>query len=192
MCVSKLLQAKKYWQHSGEILSSRQADRILKVLEDDYLHIELLDCDTHDQVALTDKVQLSNLVELQKSFSIKVSLKQEVSFNQVLKEDLSGYELQQLSPLSSSTLKNVQERICSILNHEELDESRRILQSQVIITMSGMSSIFTAFRIIQQAYLREHPDQVSQIVVFGFPYLDTLKVRRTLLRSAPVVLSETR
>ncbi len=70
----------------------------------------------------------------------------------------------------------VKSRISSYIQEKE---------EQITLCVSGMAAIFSALRLVQMKYLADQqftvndPDEIlqhAQTVVFGFPYIDTLKV----------------
>jgi len=77
----------------------------------------------------------------------------------------------------------------SLTDTAEADRSVRDVASNIALTPSGMSAIYTALRLAllsHQQLTRSHADASATstqpiVVVFGFPYLDTLKVRSSLL-----------
>ena len=125
-------KAKAYWQHTGEIISSRQGIVALKSLGIDPPKFW-----TDGETAAVEE------------------------------DDDAWSAVDRTS-------------VMSILKHRILSNALPVLASSktvetadplVSITVSGMASIFTALRLVQQSR------GVGVVVVFGFPYLDTLKVR---------------
>lgn len=80
----------------------------------------------------------------------------------------------------------VTKRICDVLNVSCGESQCVVSDSDVTITVCGMAAIFSAYRIVQKIYRDTFDGEDGHIVVFGFPYLDTLKV--LFLHSLFVVL----
>lgn len=114
-------EAKAYWQHSGEILSSRKAARVLAGLGQ----------------------QVSKLVDAPPPPSAAPRT--------------GAGEM----PAPSCYRQALQQRIGGLTGQREED---------VLLTISGMAAIFKAFHVCKQA----RPNR--RVVVFGFTYLDTLKI----------------
>lgn len=166
-----ILQAKKYWQHSGEILSSRQAEHAISYLLN-YLRINGTAEDD-----LTPFQLISELPIHQNSSIIFVSWGEELTEHSSIITELP---LTHVDPItidrSNENEKVIKQRIVNIVNHNNPSDSIALSTSDINLTPSGMASLFTSLRIVQQCYCQEHPEVISQVVVFGFPYLDTLKV----------------
>ncbi|KAM3573036.1 hypothetical protein VYU27_004969 [Nannochloropsis oceanica] len=122
-------EAKAYWQHSGEILSSRKAARVLASLG-------------HPVSTLVNgfpsAAPLSSSTSSSTVAATAVGEARPGCYRQALKE-----------------------RISALTGQREED---------VYLTISGMAAIFKAFHICKQA----RPNR--RVVVFGFTYLDTLKI----------------
>ena len=69
-------------------------------------------------------------------------------------------------------LHTIKSRISSIVHEKE---------EQITVCVSGMASIYAALKCVQELG-RQSGNTMGGIVVFGFPYLDTLKVRRVMKR----------
>lgn len=150
-------KAKRYWQHSGEVLTSRSAQEQLVNLEP-FLVVESVPSNS-----------LSNL------FGEILVEKAWVALADPSKQ-LLEWVADDALPISRprSPLESViQHRIGAILYGDALDREK---ESNIVLTLSGMAAIFTAFRLIQRAFNSSHPHETMQTVVFGFPYLDTLKI----------------
>lgn len=133
-------QAKSYWQHAGEIISSRQCVEALVALG-----IEAPPLWYDGQV-----VASSPEVDSQYTSS-------ENSANSL-----------------SNPYKILKERILSIILSSDIAKCINLSDSDreatVTITLSGMAAIFSTLRLFQAL------SDKGVVVVFGFPYLDTLKV----------------
>lgn len=123
--------AKAFWQHTGEILSSRAAEETM-------VHLG---------------IPLSN--EVTPLFSDSQA---RVCVSDALKSDIHDYRC-------IATESILAKRIGDILQQSPEDNS-------ITLTVSGMASIYTALRLVHAIF----GDQNSEIVVFGFPYIDTLKL----------------
>jgi cystathionine gamma-synthase len=138
--------AKKYWQHTGEVVSSRQADAALLAIG-------------KGKAADTDITPRHSMNGLRRS----------ASDSHMLRSD--NYD---------TTTATVRERIARIVNESP---------EAVTLCVSGMAAIFTALKCVLaliDASICEKAVPVKngrlsygKVVVFGFPYLDTLKVMQT-------------
>ncbi|GMH69372.1 hypothetical protein TrLO_g2894 [Triparma laevis f. longispina] len=122
------IEAKSYWQHTGEIVSSRRASAALQ--------------------------------ELNIPFS-KISS----SFNPSSSEFCLHKSHPSYLP-SPTPLSTVRSRIADIT--DQPDEN-------VFLTPSGMQSIHAALRLARRFRHEQHKPR-GETAVFGFPYLDTLKM----------------
>jgi len=122
--------AKAYWQHCGEIISSRAAEAALKELG-------------------------APLDEVTPRFSFSCK---RVSSSDILLSLVEDYR-------SVETETTISARISEILQQP-------LEKNSVTLTVSGMASIYTALRLVQAVF----GQQESKVVVFGFPYIDTLKM----------------
>ena len=118
-------KAKAFWQHTGEIVSSRQADEALRRLGVGLPSVTPLFCSRGLRHAAFD-------------------------------EDLAASQAELV----------VRRRVAAIVGQPE---------SQVVLTVSGMAAIFAALRL--SLVLEEQRGLAGRaVVVFGFPYIDTLKL----------------
>jgi cystathionine beta-lyase/cystathionine gamma-synthase len=102
-------------------------------------------------------------------------------------------QLQQLKSASTSVSYNtVVDRIRTVVNHRDSSNSssltrqmfsqrpaavRDVSQDDIVVVSTGMAAIFSAFRIVLEAYKEQFMNEKTcQFVMFGFPYLDTLKL----------------
>ena len=145
-------QAKAYWQHTGEVVSSRRAQNALNVL---------LKADQHVATTTSPTTAKNEWINLN-------------TFN-------SSSDTISLS--SSSAYDKLQNRIATWTN---------VPQDHVFLTTSGMSAIFKTLRSSRRRYnqikkTKRSNDNYSdgggddsggggKSIVFGFPYLDTLKL----------------
>jgi len=130
--------AKSYWQHCGEIISSRVAHDLLK-----HLNIEI------PYVSVCFDRTVSMLSD---------------SYN-VLYPFCDSYASLEIE-------KIIKSRIGDVVNEDVT------IPGTITLTVSGMSAIYTALRLAQKTQQECHnltPSSVD-IVVFGFTYLDNLKI----------------
>lgn len=111
---------KLYWQHTGELLSSRYASYIIKALE-------------------------ARAQSAGKYFPQSASLSLPTP----------------AAPRTTEVGKRLRERIGSLYNQSS---------ENVFLFPTGMSAIYTAYRLLTNIY------PYRKAVIFGFPYLDTLKM----------------
>ncbi|KAI7853534.1 pyridoxal phosphate-dependent transferase [Circinella umbellata] len=178
--------AKQFWQHSGDILSSRMAERCLEVLDEQDKK------DKQEQEKPLPMGNRSRYANKKQSLSIEKEEKP-VEADQYV-EERYGRNL----PIEFTNQAKValRRRIAGILSTEaeqsiqiedyhkataiEL-ESQRALQGDRNITglseedvylyPCGMSAIFHAHRIVMSVL-----DPSKKSICFGFPYTDTLKI----------------
>ncbi len=132
--------AKSYWQHCGEIITSRVAYDLLKHLNIPIPYVS--PCFNRNISILSDSYQVSY-----PTCSTYVSL-----------------EIENI----------IKSRIGDIINEDIT------IPGTITLTLSGMSAIYTALRLAQKTQQEIYnltPSSVD-IVVFGFPYLDTLKMMK--------------
>jgi cystathionine gamma-synthase len=139
------MQAKAYWQHTGEIVSSRRAEEALIQLG---IPVErTVTCGPHAPYichpAACDETQ----------------------------------------PSSKTTPSNMESPTFSALRQRIAEWTQVPNQESVFLTPSGMCSIYTAMRSARRYHLlnnyshhQPHPHQGGRSIVYGFPYLDTLKL----------------
>lgn len=77
-------------------------------------------------------------------------------------------------PKDISVHSTIKQRIIDIITADK--STSGIIQDDIQLTICGMASIFTALQVILNARKGLLSQEKTQIVVFGFPYLDTLKV----------------
>lgn len=150
------LEAKSYWQHTGEVVSSRRAECAL------------------DQLGLASNKKCDDVA---KSFA---GLKRVT--NQYFHEQSEGWKKCRHSdgmymmefPSEKNTdpswnpFAGLQKRIASITQTPE---------SCIFLTPSGMSSIYHALRSSRRYSISKNKNLIGGTsIVFGFPYLDTLKM----------------
>jgi cystathionine gamma-synthase len=145
--------AKKFWQHTGEIVSSRLAEAALQSLGAG----QPADWSVTDSHSMCGKRQSASDVHM-------------------LERD-DDY---------SATTQTLRERIAAIVGEAP---------SQVTLCVSGMASIYAALKCVlalvdaavaaqagdddDEAARHRRREGLGKVVVFGFPYLDTLKMMQT-------------
>ncbi|KJE93155.1 cystathionine gamma-synthase [Capsaspora owczarzaki ATCC 30864] len=130
--------AKSYWQHSGEIVSSRLAERLVK-----------------EAVLQTKRQWPAELLqELQATAGVEQDREEVDEFI----EEHFGRNL--IADGATAKLR-IRQRLAALVEHDPRD---------VFLYPTGMNAIFAAFQLLHQ----QHPTRKS--IMFGFPYLDTLKI----------------
>jgi cystathionine gamma-synthase len=125
--------AKAYWQHTGELVSSRRASRALSILG--HAHEQRVTCCPKEGTP-----------------TIFHGCEEEANPQ---------------SP-SDSPLVQLQERIAGWTN---------VSTDNIFLLPSGMASIYKALRSARRYQLEKNPaSKGGSSIVFGFPYLDTLKM----------------
>jgi hypothetical protein len=141
---------KKFWQHAGEIVSSRLVEDALLSLEFGLSSEDWAVTARHNSAGLRLSASDAHMVEFKEKEKGRNS---------------EESQSQSKSPLEA-VLDTIKARISSII-HEP--------PQQITICVSGMAAIFGALKCVQE--LDRRNDCIpGKIVVFGFPYLDTLKV----------------
>lgn len=170
--------AKQYWQHSGEGISSRMGEYVLK---------ELFDNEGKDQA----RARSRNKQELQaqsiqkKSPSISASMRSNsLGQNEEAEREFNTFIEQKYGRVldlkfSKEAKLALRRRICgkadkSHNQEEEMDKARRgkfLSETDVYLYPTGMASIFNAHQAVLA--VEENP---KKSVCFGFPYVDTLNI----------------
>lgn len=123
------IEAKAYWQHTGELVSSRRAEQALKILG--------------------------------QSFSSRVTCCPIAGTPTIFHSSEGG-------DCSSSAVAQLQERISGWTN---------VPTDHVSLLPSGMAAIYKALRSSRRYQLEKNPSsRGGASIVYGFPYLDTLKL----------------
>ena len=158
------IEAKSYWQHTGEVVSSRRAECAL-----DQLGLASRSAsDDESESSLSSNTSLSSgLKRVTNQFYEKSSEGwKKCRFSDEMHLVLFPSESNGTSSVDSFT--GIQERIASII---------QIPKDCIFLTPSGMSSIYHALRAARRYSLDKKPSQSGGTsIVFGFPYLDTLKM----------------
>lgn len=164
--------AKNYWQHSGECISSRQAE---------YLMARLF-----SQTAIAITGDQKSAIQAQKIQQMSPSLKQ---FNRDKDDDdVDGYidqkygrvlDLKFAGAAKVALRRRIITNVSNVHKHELLDldqitsdngATKIFHEDDVYLCPTGMSAIFQC----HQALLNIYPAKKS--VCFGFPYVDTLNI----------------
>lgn len=172
--------AKQYWQHSGEGISSRMGEYVLK---------ELFENEGKEQA----RVRSRNKQELQaqsiqkKSPSITASMRSDsLGQNEEAEKEFNTFIEQKYGRVldlkfAKEAKLALRRRICgkadkSHNQEEEMDKARRgkfLSETDVYLYPTGMASIFNAHQAVLA--VEESP---KKSVCFGFPYVDTLNILR--------------
>lgn len=197
-----VVQAKSYWQHCGEIISSRQAVCILQYLQSDLLRGTLDFC-WWTAPSLGDENQPDTVLDQLSAYCGQVVAL--CDKGHVLCDDILP-----TVPIMDPTVKISPSRVLQYNSHRAeiiarigalVQEAPRAIPrdgstessdlcSNIALTPCGMNAIYTALRLallshqqlIQAAAEKEEGESgligtpPPKVVVFGFPYLDTLKV----------------
>ncbi|KAG7195739.1 uncharacterized protein KQ657_002122 [Scheffersomyces spartinae] len=163
--------AKQYWQHSGEGISSRMGEYLLRELFQK-------EKTTRKLATLKQELQVQRIQRKSPSLSKSFSSTQEEVDNEYFAfiEQKFGRVLDLKFALEAK--RALRRRICGKADKsrnqiEELEKSKRgksLSETDVYLLPSGMNAIFTA----HQALLQLFPNRES--VCFGFPYVDTLNI----------------
>mmetsp|Transcript_15755 Transcript_15755/g.39614 ORF Transcript_15755/g.39614 Transcript_15755/m.39614 type:complete len:644 (-) Transcript_15755:711-2642(-) len=133
-------EAKAYWQHTGELVSSRRAEKALNILG--------------------------------KKFSKRVTCCPVLGTPTILHScDPSKYPCASMSDNTSdvtSPHQKLQERISSWTN---------VGTENIFLVPSGMATIYKSLRSARRYQIQKNPSSLGGTsIVYGFPYLDTLKM----------------
>lgn len=120
------MEAKAYWQHTGEVVSSRRAEHVLTALGVEVPRVTVGPCPATAPYYMKHSCQASTLASTQ-----------------------------------------MRDRVAQWANVEA---------DHVFLTPSGMSSIYTALRSARRYRMSKGTRKGGRSIVFGFPYLDTLKL----------------
>ena len=145
------IQAKSYWQHTGEVVSSRRAEVALMELGVDVQEIQRVtpECIGND----VDTTKLEGVRQCPVTNKTYTCL-------------YPSSPLTSDEKTSSQPKAEVKERISSIVS---------VSPSSVFLAPSGMAAIYQALRSARRKRLSSSPNGGTSIV-YGFPYLDTLKM----------------
>jgi cystathionine gamma-synthase len=177
-------KAKKYWQHSGEIVTSRQAEHLLHTLIDQHF-IQITSFTKKTTKYQSSYDMLTNLLVLpSKDLSFGLSIPSELKMKELLSEwnptkddTFLDNDYDETSESPSMKIKN---RISTIMNYQDeysLSNKAQITSNDIVLTSTGMASIYSTFLMIRDLYSIAVEESIKPIfIVFGYPYLDTLKV----------------
>ena len=149
---SMCCKSKSFWQHCGELVSSRLAEYCLQ---------RLCNCGT---MCLTISVTKQYTPEGQRRCR-----SDEVC--RLIYDESSSLSFQPLSRRTSFIDMEMRALVASDSLKSNISSMVSEPKDNVILTISGMAAIYSAFRLMRFVKGDEHP-----VVVFGFPYLDTLKM----------------
>lgn len=170
--------AKQYWQHSGEGISSRMGEYVLKELFENEKKDKSRFRSRNKQELQAQKIQ-------QKSPSISHSVRSSsVSQNEEVEKEFNTFIEQKYGRIldlkfACEAKKALRRRICGKIdesNHEidENEDSKRdkhLKETDVYLYPTGMASIFNAHQAVLNIF-----DTPKKSVCFGFPYVDTLNI----------------
>mmetsp|Transcript_16983 Transcript_16983/g.25221 ORF Transcript_16983/g.25221 Transcript_16983/m.25221 type:complete len:689 (-) Transcript_16983:104-2170(-) len=139
------IEAKSYWQHTGEVVSSRRAEAALLQLG---VPFERFTAPFIDHPSTVD-TKLRDCPVTGKHLCLHPA-----SIEDEREQDSTTNYKQQL-----------RERISSIVKQSP---------STVHLAPSGMAAIYAALRCVRRRFYSNNSSQ--SVVVYGFPYLDTLKM----------------
>lgn len=162
------MEAKAYWQHTGEVVSSRRAERALAALGIPIqTYVTTSDCDENEN-------------EPNVAPCVYHSAFDSTSNPQCAASDAD-------KPMLTPSSNNIQPELNASSPHEALrgriaEWARVPDKDHVFLTPSGMAAIYTALRSSRRLQMSSTPPQPQQngqggtSIVYGFPYLDTLKL----------------
>jgi hypothetical protein len=149
-------QGRKFWQHTGEIVSSRLIEDALRSIESNASKVDWAVTTAHNPSGVRLSASDEHMMKFRQGIDLDFSSTQTVAeFEDSQVEFVSGV---------------IKERIACIV-HEPAE--------QVTLCVSGMAAIFGALKSAQELD-RQNNCIPGKIVVFGFPYLDTLKVTQCI------------
>ena len=136
------IDAKAYWQHTGELVSSRRAEHALNILGKKFTK-RVTCCPVEGTPTI---LHPSDLSENRSNFT---------------SEGIDDRD-------SASHYEKLQERISSWTNVDT---------DNIFLVPSGMATIYKALRSARRLQMQKNPSSLGGTsIVFGFPYLDTLKM----------------
>jgi len=171
------IEAKSYWQHTGELVSSRRAECALLKLssisesnEGNFQRKETTDADEKENFRLTAKFYGNRQIETTDKWN-----------NCTLTDQpyLTLHPSHDSSFKKNDAFKEIKNHIASISS---------TLPENIFLTTSGMSSIYVALRSSRRRNListtkaslpmstKYASSGAGTSIVYGFPYLDTLKM----------------
>lgn len=153
-------QGRKFWQHTGEIVSSRQVEDSLLSMESDSTASDWAVTTSHNEEGK----------RLSASDALMTEFKDREKARRVFHSDSPSSASKNEKAILDSVLDTIKCRISSII-HEP--------PQQITLCVSGMAAIYGALKCVQQLD-KQNGNAPGKIVVFGFPYLDTLKVWHSL------------
>jgi cystathionine gamma-synthase len=148
-------EARQFWQHTGEIASSRLAEDCLL-----FMNVGLK---TSDWGVTAQHSRGEGRLSISDNHMVRFRQNQKEEIEQAALGSLIADETASLD----SVLNIIRDRISTIV------EERR---NMVTVCVSGMAAIFAALKCVQALGKSTNPATAGKIVVFGFPYLDTLKL----------------
>lgn len=148
-------QAKKFWQHTGEIASSRLAEDCLLTMN--------MGLKTSDWGVTAQHSRGEGRLSISDHHMELFRRNRKVETEQAASGSLIDDEIAVLD----SVLNVIRDRISTIVEEKS---------DMITVCVSGMAAIFAALKCVQALGKSTNPETAGRIVVFGFPYLDTLKL----------------
>lgn len=163
--------AKSYWQHSGEGISSRMGEYVLREL----FQKDKTDLSPNLNYKLKHEMQVQAIQRKSPSLSFNSSTSNqreevEKDFNSFIEEKYGRILDLKFATQAKIALKR---RICGKVEESNSEIAGRVgslSKDDVYLYPSGMAAIFNSHR----ALLQTQPPKKS--VCFGFPYVDTLNI----------------
>ncbi|KAJ3178981.1 hypothetical protein HDU87_003250 [Geranomyces variabilis] len=183
--------AKQFWQHSGEGVSTRFADRCLRVLaanessaaqfDNGGLHYRAKAYTPRAQEAMVRGAEIEATrnehdLFVEERYGRNMGIDDGENAKTVIRKRIAGV-LGDTEVLGSSASENLLPKSTQSLEVEggqisgAAPRGVAISESDVYLFPSGMSAIYNAHRVVRAI----HPTRKS--VQFGFPYIDTLKIQ---------------
>ncbi|KAK6466012.1 cystathionine gamma-synthase [Scheffersomyces coipomensis] len=177
--------AKNYWQHSGEGISSRMGEYVLKALFNNIDSTRSPSPPSNNQLGATrQEVQAQRIQQKSPSISASFRSSSMVAHEEVEKEFNTFIEQKYGRVLDLKFAKEakiaLRRRISGKVDKshsqkEEMEKARRgknVSETDVYLFPSGMASIFFS----HHALLKISTEGPKKSVCFGFPYVDTLNI----------------
>lgn len=169
--------AKQYWQHSGEGISSRMAEYVLKELFDDKDQSRLLGRSKQELQAESIQRKSPSISATIRANSQSQNEEVEKEFNTFIEQKYGRVLDLKFADEAKTALRR---RISGQAEKSDQkagspDSKRGIVlgESEVYLYPTGMASIFHAHQALLGTF-----EKPKKSVCFGFPYVDTLNILR--------------
>ncbi|KAK6201674.1 cystathionine gamma-synthase [Scheffersomyces amazonensis] len=181
--ISQFPLAKNYWQHSGEGISSRMGEYVLKALFHDGIDSPNNSSNNNNLGAARQELQAQQIQRKSPSISASfrspsVSAREEVEneFNTFIEQKFGRVlDLKFANEAKIALRRRISGKVDkSHSQKEEMEKARRgknVSETDVYLFPSGMASIF-----FSHYALLNISKQPKKSVCFGFPYVDTLNI----------------